>query len=140
MYTERTAVDPAREPYEAERREAALVTRFKQFMQSKRHVIERLMITPCGEAKPIFTDIHIKNLNILVEAKGGVDRCSLRMAIGQLVDYSRFAGANVKCAVLLPSVPREDLLQLLSHAGVLLYVPERDGFVLMDGRRNRVWV
>lgn len=140
MYTEKMIVEPTREPYEAERRESQLVQRFKAFMLSQKNVIERLMITPSGEAKPIFNDIYIRNRNILVEAKGGVDRCSIRMAIGQLVDYSRFAPPGVKCAVLLPSIPRHDLMKLLVHAGVFLYVPEGKKFVLMDGNENRVWV
>lgn len=140
MYTEKMMVDPAREPYEAERRESKLVQRFKDFMLSRGNVIERLMITPSGEAKPIFTDVYVKNLNTLVEAKGSIDRCSLRMAIGQLVDYSRFAPPNAKLAVLLPTIPRSDLLKLLLYAGVFLYVPEGKKFVLMDGDANRVWV
>lgn len=133
-------VDPAREPYEAERRESKLVQRFKDFMLARGNVIERLMITPSGEAKPIFTDVYVKNLNTLVEAKGSIDRGSLRMAIGQLVDYSRFAPPNAKLAVLLPAIPRPDLLQLLLYAGVFLYVPDGKKFVLMDGEANRVWV
>lgn len=133
MYTERTVIDPTRSPYEAERRESALVQRFKAYMQSQGQIIERLMITPKGEAKPIFTDIYIKGLNILIEAKGSIDRCSIRMAIGQLIDYSRFAPPKVRCALLLPSVPRVDLLDLLAHAGVMLYVPDGKEFLLMDG-------
>jgi hypothetical protein len=137
--TERTVVDPAREPYEAERRESALVQRFKGFMQSRSHTVERLRITPAGEAKPIFTDAYVKNLNTLVEAKGSLDRNSIRMAIGQLLDYRRFVEeAAVRCAVLLPEIPRQDLLQLLAYAGVLIYFPEKDGFVLMDGHGQRV--
>jgi hypothetical protein len=140
LHTEKTVVDPAREPYEAERRESGLVQRFKNYMESKGQEVERLMITPSGEAKPIFTDVYLKRLNTLVEAKGGIDRCSIRMAIGQLVDYSRFAPLNARLAVLLPSIPREDLRKLLAHAGVFLYVPEGNKFVLMDGEGNRVWV
>jgi hypothetical protein len=132
MHTEKAVVDPSREPYEAERRESALVQRFKHFMESKGQVVERLMITPSGEAKSIFTDVYLRGLNILVEAKGGIDRCSIRMAIGQLIDYSRFAPANARLAVLLPSIPRDDLRKLLVHAGVLLYVPKENEFLLMD--------
>ncbi len=139
--TERMIVDPAREPYEAERRESALVQKFKDFMQRRHHTVERIKITPAGEAKPIFTDVYVRELKILVEAKGSIDRNSIRMAIGQLLDYRRFLEeASVKCAVLLPEVPRQDLLQLLAYAGVLIYFPEKDGFVLMDGQGRRVWV
>ena len=137
--TERTVVDPAREPYEAERRESALVQRFKGFMQSQHHTVERIKITPAGEAKPIYTDAYVKDLSILVEAKGSIDRNSIRMAIGQLLDYRRFIEeATVRCAVLLPEIPRQDLLQLLAYAGVFIYFPEKEGFVLMDGHGRRV--
>lgn len=137
--TERTLVDPAREPYEAERRESALVQRFKEYMQSAHHVVERFRITPAGEAKPIFTDAYVKDLKILVEAKGSIDRNSIRMAIGQLLDYRRFIEeAAVKCAVLLPEVPRQDLLQLLAYAGVFIFFPEKNRFALMDGHGRRM--
>jgi hypothetical protein len=137
--TEKTVVDPAREPYEAERRESALVQRFKNYMQTRRHTVKRFRITPAGEAKPIFTDAYVKDLNILVEAKGSIDRNSIRMAIGQLLDYRRFIEeAKVRCAVLLPEIPRQDLLELLAYAGVLIYFPEEQGFVLMDGHGKRI--
>src|SRR5581483_969628 len=137
--TERTIVDPSREPYEAERRESALVQKFKDYMQSRRHTVERFRITPAGEAKPIFTDAYVKDLNILVEAKGSIDRNSIRMAIGQLLDYRRFIEETaVKCAVLLPELPRQDLLDLLAYAGVLIYFPEKQGFVLMDAHGRRI--
>jgi len=140
MLTEKMIVEPTREPYEAERRESLLVKRFRDFMVSRKHVVERLMITPSGEAKPIFTDIYVRDRNLLVEAKGGVDRCSIRMAIGQLVDYSRFAPKGVKRAVLLPSPPRADLLKLLAHAGISLLVPDDDAFVFMDATGKHVQI
>lgn len=140
--TERCVVDPSRKPYEAERRESALVHAFKRFMESKGHTIERTKITPADEAKPIFTDVYVKDLKILVEAKGSTDRPSIRMAIGQLLDYSRFYGGvvegRVKCAVLLPSLPRKDLLKLLSYAGVHIYYPLKKEFVLETGEGKRV--
>jgi hypothetical protein len=62
------------------------------------------------------------------------------MAIGQLIDYSRFAPANARLAVLLPSIPRDDLRKLLVHAGVLLYVPKENEFLLMDESASTAWV
>jgi hypothetical protein len=90
--TERARIDPTQEPYEAERRESALVQRFKDYMQRQQHVVERKKIVPAGEARPIFTDVYVKDLNTLVEAKGSIDRNSIRMVIGQLLDYRRFVG------------------------------------------------
>jgi hypothetical protein len=62
------------------------------------------------------------------------------MAIGPLVDYSRFAPLDARLAVLLPSLPRDELRKLLAHAGVLMYVTEGNEFVLMNGDGNRVRV
>jgi hypothetical protein len=40
------------------------------------------------------------------------------MAIGQLLDYSRFVRPTPRMAVLLPSEPRRDLRELLASAGI----------------------
>jgi hypothetical protein len=105
-------------------------------MESKGHIVERTKITPAEEAKPLFTDVFVKDLKILVEAKGSTDRPAIRMAIGQLLDYSRFYATSVegqvKRAVLLPSLPRKDLLDLLGFAGVHIFYPEKGAFVLAD--------
>jgi hypothetical protein len=130
--TERTVVEPDREPYESERRESELVQRFKRVMEKQGHVIERLMITPAGEAKPIFTDLYVKALGLLIEAKGTSDRVAIRMAIGQLTDYRRFVGPDVRCAILLPSRPRSDLEKLVSYANLDMYYPEGEGFELVS--------
>jgi hypothetical protein len=137
--TERTLVDPTPEPYEAERRESALVQQFKVFMESRRYTVRRNEIIPPGETRPLYTDVYVKELHILVEAKGSIDRNAIRMAIGQLLDYKRFiVEASVRCAVLLPELPRPDLLQLLAYADVLLYIPDKGEFVLMDGNGQRI--
>jgi hypothetical protein len=130
--TEKAFVDPDREPYEAERRESALVQRFKEFMERQGHAVERLKITPAGEAKPLFSDLYIKALGLLIEAKGSTDRMSIRMAIGQLIDYRRFVDPTVRCAVLVPCLPREDLLKLLGYAGVSVYYPTKAAFTLVS--------
>ena len=88
----------------------------------------RLMITPVGEAKPIFTDLYFEGHGLLVEAKGGVDRDSIRMAIGQVMDYRRFVKSGARCAVLLPSRPRQDLVDLLGFAGIEVHYLEAEKF------------
>jgi hypothetical protein len=129
--TERAFVEPDREPYAAERRESELVQRFKQWAERKGRTVERLRITPAGEAKPIFTDIYLTDGPELVEAKGTTDRNAIRLAIGQLCDYRRFVPAGVTCAVLLPELPREDLKKLLASARVAIYYPDGQDFKLL---------
>ena len=135
--TEKAFVDPNREPYEAERREAKLVQQFTQFMVAQGYTVDRLKITPVGETKPLFTDLYVKELRLLLEAKGSTDRIAIRMAIGQLTDYRRFAKSGARCAVLLPSRPREDLVELLHFAKITIYCAKDDGFEIIARKRPR---
>lgn len=124
--TERFFVEPDREPYEAERREARLVLDFCAFLERQGQDTVRLRIVPEGEAKPLFCDLYVKPNGLLIEAKGTVERGAIRMALGQLLDYGRFVNAKMR-ALLLPSIPRADLLALIHSANVGVYFPSGDG-------------
>ena len=117
--TEKFVMNPGAAPIEADRRESRLVKAFCTFIQSCGHQTSRHRILPRGEIKPLFTDVFISNLNLLIEAKGTTERGSIRTAIGQLADYRRFLD-NPKRAILLPDRPREDLIQLAQAEGVAL--------------------
>ena len=127
QHTERMFVEPGREPYEAERREATLVRAFGDFLTLGGHKVTRLCVLPEGEAKPLFSDLYVRSLPLLVEAKGTVTREAVRMALGQLIDYARFV-PSARLAILLPSKPRGDLLNLIESAGVELYWQNGTGF------------
>ena len=129
QWTERAYVAPSHEPYQAERKEQTLVLAFKAHLERKSHDVCRLKIVPSGEAKPLFTDLYDRTTNALIEAKGSVERGAIRMAIGQLADYSRFVdGGNLRRAILLPELPRGDLLALLSLQGVAVIWPDGKAF------------
>lgn len=134
--TERMIVEPNRKPYEAERRESDLVQRYKSAMERRGHTAARLMIVPVGEAKPIYSDLYFEDCDLLVEAKGGIDRESIRMAIGQLSDYRRFK-PKCRCAVLLPGKPRQDLIELLEFAGIEIHLPADEGFRIIRNAERR---
>ncbi|MFD6990880.1 restriction endonuclease [Streptomyces sp. NPDC059943] len=129
--SETTFVNPNREPYEADRKEARLVKAFADYLTSNGHQSGRQRILPPGESRPLFTDLHAKGLSLLVEAKGSVTRENIRMAIGQLADYSRFVDHTIR-AILLPSMPREDLLSLAKTQDCAVIWPEGKGFVSTD--------
>jgi len=128
--TERAFVSPSREPYEAERREQRLVLDLETYLRRRNHEISRKRIVPPGEARPLFTDLYDATTGTLVEAKGTVERNSIRMAIGQLADYKRFVedGDPQHLAILLPSQPRRDLQELLASQGIELIYPQDGGF------------
>src|SRR5205807_461536 len=103
-------------------------------LERKEHDVCRLKIVPPGEAKPIFCDLFDATTGALIEAKGSVERGAVRMAIGQLADYSRFVdGRTVKRTVLLPESPRSDLLSLLSSQQIAVIWPVGDTFVDTSG-------
>lgn len=129
--TERSYVEPDREPYEAERREAGLVQSLATYLRARDHKACRLQIVPKGEFKPLFTDLYDETADVLVEAKGSVTRESIRMAIGQLADYSRFVPTARK-VVLLPSRPRPDLEELLRSVSIDVIWATDTGFASTD--------
>jgi hypothetical protein len=134
QWTERAFVNPSREPYEAERREQAIVLSLRDHLRRLDHDVCRLKIVPPGEAKPLFSDLYDKTTTTLFEAKGTVERGAIRMAIGQLADYKRFVdGGAAKLAVLLPARPRQDLLELLQAEGIDTVWPEAGGFTDTTG-------
>ena len=126
--TERAIVEPTREAYEAERKEAKLIADFIAWSSRAGRQFKRLKIVPKGEGKPIFSDLYSKNEKLLIEAKGSVSRDSIRMAIGQVFDYRRFADSKTALAILLPELPRPDLIDLIKSAGVGLIYRTHGGF------------
>ncbi|GLW25318.1 hypothetical protein Mame01_53600 [Microbispora amethystogenes] len=121
--TEQSIIDPARGPYEAERREAALVRAYIDYMASQGHSLRRHQITPAGENKPLYSDLYDQDRNELIEAKGTVTREAVRMAIGQLFDYRRYLDVR-HMAILVPSRPRSDLIDLCRSLEIDVIWPE----------------
>lgn len=128
-WTEKAFIAPGRKADEAERREQALVLAFREHLLRKGHDVVRAKIVPPGEAKPLFADLLDRSTNTLFEAKGTVERGSIRMAVGQLLDYRRFIQPAPRLAVLLDAAPREDLRDYLKSAGVELVWREGKRFV-----------
>lgn len=75
----------------------------------------------------MFCDLFDKTANVLYEAKGSGTRDAIRMAIGQLADYVRFAPDGVRRAVLLRERPRPDLENLLRSQDVIAVWRSADG-------------
>jgi hypothetical protein len=127
--TEKAFVEPSRDPHEAERKEAKLVADFVLWSGHKGREFKRLKIVPKGEVIPIFSDLYCKDDKQLVEAKGSVSRDAIRMAIGQIYDYRRFTDMGTSLAILLPEIPRPDLIELIRSAGITMIYRSDSGFV-----------
>lgn len=125
--TETMVIEPNRKPYEAERREQKLVRELEATLLAAGHEVCRLQLRPEGEPAPLFCDLFDKTTNTLIEAKGSISRAAVRMAVGQLADYSRLVEPVPQRVVLLPEQPRPDLLDLLASQGIGVTWPDGDG-------------
>lgn len=112
---------------EAVRREAELVHAYKTTIERKGRRLVRHRCRPSSESSALYTDLYDPDLNLLIEAKGSATRESVRMAIGQLADYSRFLEPRPRLAVLLPVRPRLDLEELLSSQRIAALWRREDG-------------
>lgn len=66
----------------------------------------------------MYTDLFIRPLYALIEAKSVIDRRTLRTALGQLLDYQRCFARHPRLAVLLPKKPHESMIGLFTSKRV----------------------
>jgi 5-methylcytosine-specific restriction protein A len=101
------------------RRESDLVERFIDQHPSGRAAFKRYKVRPQGELAYLYTDVFDTVTLTLFEAKGHATRNAIREAIGQLLDYRRHINpAPRNLAVLIPSRPTDDLLDLITSLGM----------------------
>ena len=113
QHVERFEVSVQGHIIEANRREQSLVKAYAQHLTDRSHRVTRHRYQPDGSVPPLVCDLVDETDQMLYEAKGDVRRTSVRMAIGQLLDYRRFEAPSMKLAVLLPRRPTQDLIELI---------------------------
>jgi hypothetical protein len=119
-----------------ERREAQMAERFQAFMQTHGRTLSRFQIKIQGLTGTLLTDLYDAQAHVLYELKGASTREAVRMAIGQLFDYSRhIQPAEPTLAVLLPEEPNEDLQSLLKSLGITVVYEAEGTFVGVPGMR-----
>ncbi|MGI5324083.1 hypothetical protein [Actinomadura nitritigenes] len=118
----------------AERREATLADDFRKFMGGYDRDLKRFQIEVKGLTSKLVTDLYDETAHVLYELKGTAKREDVRMAIGQLLDYSRHVQPpDPKLAVLLPTEPHEDLQALLALQDIALAYWDGTTFVGVPG-------
>ncbi|ADB33661.1 hypothetical protein Kfla_4643 [Kribbella flavida DSM 17836] len=116
----------------ASKREALLVERFERYLNGRGHRVGRFRVRPPGELRTLHTDVVDFSENVLYEAKATATREAIRMAIGQLLDYSRHLPKKHALAVLLPSPPSDDLVALLRSLNIRCVCEVDTGFIDVD--------
>ncbi|WP_155989276.1 hypothetical protein [Nocardiopsis sp. CNT312] len=112
------------------RNEASLCQEFQKLLEEHEHRVARFQIRVAGLSSSLLTDLYDTNSHVLYEAKGTSTRESVRMAIGQLMDYRRhITPTDPTLAVLLPRRPHDDLVDLLDSINVNLVYQHQGSFV-----------
>jgi hypothetical protein len=110
----------------AERREARLLKEYETWISAQDRKIEAVRYGV------LLCDAYERGRNNLIEAKSSCTREHIRMAVGQILDYS-FQGrgklGTPNLALLLPERPASDLEQWLASISIKLVWAEGGAFV-----------
>lgn len=128
QHVEQFQVSVAAQIKQAERREQRLVLAYRDHLQNQGHEVTRHMYPVAGSGSLLACDLVDETTHVLYEGKGDVRRASVRMAIGQLLDYRRFEPAPMSLAVLLPRQPPHDLIALIHSVPASVVWRTKDGF------------
>tara|TARA_Y100001935_G_scaffold77491_1_gene64714 strand:- start:43 stop:1149 length:1107 start_codon:yes stop_codon:yes gene_type:complete len=114
----------------SQRKESKLVKEYQQYRE-KNNQSELVRISIKIDGRTHYTDGWCPNEKLLIEAKSSAARPYIRLAIGQLLDYKRHIDPDPKkLAILVPTKPQEDLLNLLSDLEIILiYKKDKDTFI-----------
>lgn len=117
----------ARESGVSERREAELMAELEATLRGMGREVGRLRLHVPHSSTRLLTDTYDASARVLYEAKATGARAAVREAIGQLLDYRRFAEQPVQCTVVLPEAPASDLVELVHELGFELVARGRRG-------------
>jgi hypothetical protein len=126
-------VNPSGESKEAELREAKLVKRYVKWLEQQGHESTGKRISLPTPGLRLTADLYDKARSELIEAKSSAARPYVRLALGQILDYSRFVSSAKQLAVLLPTRPVDDLVELLLSHGVTCIYEDQNA----EGRFHR---
>ena len=128
QHVERFHVSVTRHQIEAERREQRLVLAYRDHLENQGRRVTRHMYPLPGAGSALACDLVDETAHVLYEAKSDIRRASVRMAIGQLLDYRRFEPTSMTLAVLLPRRPPRDLIALIHSVPASAVWRTNDGF------------
>lgn len=124
----------------ARRDESQLVKQLEAWLTAEGRQVRRARIRPIGESNHLVTDTYDVDLKVLYEAKSSSDRATVRLAVGQLLDYLRFLPGAVG-VVLLPDEPSYDLQAFVAACGLGVTYPSDGRWIQLppptdDGQRG----
>lgn len=106
--------------------EGELVKRYVRWLEVHRGATAVRQAIPTAAGHRMYTDIFVKESGELIEAKASSSRTHIRHALGQILDYSRYV-EHATLAILVPTEPEIDMVQLLLAHGVGVIWEKRSG-------------
>lgn len=122
---------------ESKRREAQLVDNYSEWLVKQGYEVAGGQIDRSGGRSPLRPDLYDVDADELVEAKSTTSRPHIRLAVGQILDYARYA-PDKKRAVLTPVRPEEDMVELLLSHGISLISRSDESFERVEPARPGV--
>jgi hypothetical protein len=113
----------------SQRKESKLMDQFRKYREKNgQSVLKRYKIKI--NSNTYWTDGWCEDEQMLIEAKSSSSRNHLRLAIGQLMDYRRHIKPRPKkLAILVPTKPQEDLIDLILELEIQLIYKEGNTFI-----------
>ncbi|MFE2310130.1 hypothetical protein [Streptomyces sp. NPDC059411] len=123
------------------RREAELTQAYKAHLDAAGHRTGAYQIKVKGLTSTLRVDLYDATAHVLYEAKGSNSREDVRMALGQVLDYSRYVempehNGEPKRVILLPAAPTPDIYSLLDRYDVGVVYRTDDGRFVGDAALN----
>ena len=75
----------------------------------------------------LATDLYDVTTDDLIEVKSSIAHETLRLALGQILDYERFISPKLRTLVV-PERPAQEMIDLFSTLAIRVAWPEDDGF------------
>ncbi|GGO58644.1 hypothetical protein GCM10012287_57250 [Streptomyces daqingensis] len=120
----------------AVRRKAELTQAYKEKLDAAGHRTGVFQVKVKGLTSTLRTDLYDATDHVLYEATGSNSRADVRMALGRILDYSRYAVVDgrgePKRVILLPSAPTPDMYTLLDRYEVGVVYRSDDGRFVGD--------
>ncbi|MEV5082975.1 hypothetical protein AB0K74_30535 [Streptomyces sp. NPDC056159] len=123
------------------RHEAELTQAYKAHLDAAGHRTGAYQIKVKGLTSTLRADLYDATAHVLYEAKGSNSREDVRMALGQILDYSRYVempehNGEPQRVILLPAAPSPDMYALLDRYDVGVVYRADDGRFVGDAVPN----
>ncbi|MFD9792122.1 restriction endonuclease [Streptomyces sp. NPDC059070] len=104
-----------------------LTSEYASYLSSLGHEVTSAQVLVKGEMSASRIDLLDITENRLIEVKHSAARQAVRTAIGALMDYRRYFQPTPTLTLLVPAVPREDLLDLCASLCIEVVWPNPEG-------------